>query len=94
MVTQGLDLGASNEYFCKVEVTPVIIDTASDYSKAEIAVTQVFYQDCRTMEKPIVAGKLNPGESIGYFGEMEVLTVRMNTGLQCSVGNCLRWYIQ
>ena len=23
MVIQGLDLGASNEYFCKVEVTPV-----------------------------------------------------------------------
>ena len=24
--------------------------------------------------------ELNPGESIGYFGEMEVVTVRMNTG--------------
>ena len=29
-VTQELDIGASNEYCCKVEVTPVIFDTVPD----------------------------------------------------------------
>ena len=51
-----MDLGTSNEYFCKVEVTPVIINTGSDCRKAEIAAAEAIYPDCQTSEKPIMAG--------------------------------------
>ena len=52
-------------------------------SQAEIAAAEALYPDCQTSEKPIMTGKLNPGENIEYFGEMKVVTGRMNTGQEC-----------
>ena len=45
----------------------------------EIAAAEALYLYCWTSKKPIVIEKFNPGESIGYFGEMEVVTIRMST---------------
>ena len=74
--------------YCTSEITSVNqqLDPGhwpSERTTVDIAPAETFYPHCLTSEKPIVTEKLNPGECIGYFGEMEVVIVRMNTGPEC-----------